>query len=80
MGFDVADTGYFVYANGRKDLDGFNGTLSFQIQLISYAGNCSWVEKAVKDAWVCLSSDMMPESKKGCEHCDYIKLIRDVVV
>lgn len=78
MGYDVLDTGYFVYANGRKDLDGFNGTLCFHIQLIDYKGDGSWVEKAVNDAWVCLSSDTMPACQDGCEFCTYRKLIRDV--
>lgn len=78
MGYDVLDTGYFVYANGRKDLDGFNGTLSFHTQLISYTGDCAWVEKAVQDAWECLSSDKMPTCHDGCEFCAYRKLMRDV--
>ncbi|OGQ23531.1 MAG: hypothetical protein A3I05_08705 [Deltaproteobacteria bacterium RIFCSPLOWO2_02_FULL_44_10] len=78
MGYDVLDTGYFVYANGRKDLDGFNATLCFHIQLISYKGNCQWVEKAVQDAWACLSSDMMPSCQDECEFCTYRKLMRDV--
>lgn len=78
MGYDVLDTGYFVYANGRKDLDAFNGTLSFHIQLIAYKGDCSWVEKAVMDAWECLSSDTIPACQDGCEFCTYRKLMRDV--
>ena len=78
MGYNVSDTGYFVYANGRKDLDGFNSTLSFRIQLIDYKGDCSWVEKAVKDAWECLSSDTMPTCQEGCEFCDYRRLMKEV--
>ena len=78
MGFDVLNTGYFVYANGRKDLDGFHGTLSFHIQLIDYKGNCRWVEKAVRNARDCLSSDTMPECREECEFCVYRKLMREV--
>ena len=78
MGYDVMDTGYFVYANGRKDFDAFNGTLCFHIQLIDYKGDCSWVEKAVQDAWACLSSGTMPMCHDGCEFCEYRKLMRDV--
>ena len=76
MGYDVLDTGYFVYANGRKDLDGFNGTLSFHIQLIDYKGDCGWVEKAVRDAYRCLASDRLPDRQEGCEYCDYRNLTR----
>ena len=80
MGYDVLDTGYFVYANGRKDLDGFNSTLRFHIQLIDYKVDCSWVEKAVKDARKCLSSDKMPVHHDECEFCVYRKLMRDVEI
>ena len=38
-GFSVSDTGYFVYANGRADRDGFNGKLEFDMTLIAYTGS-----------------------------------------
>jgi len=38
-GFKVSDTGYFVYANGRKDLDSFDNKLEFEVDLLSYEGN-----------------------------------------
>ena len=77
MGYDVMDTGYFVYANGRKDFDAFNGTLCFHIQLIDYKGDCSWVEKTVNDAWKCLKDDALPVAKENCEFCQYRRLLRD---
>jgi RecB family exonuclease len=77
MGYDVSDTGYFVYANGRKDLDGFHGTLSFHIQLIPYPADSSWVEQAVRNARACLASEMMPKGQEGCEFCDYRRISRD---
>lgn len=74
MGFDVSDTGYFVYANGRKDLDGFNGTLCFHIHLLSYVGDSSWVDKAVTDSHQCLQCDDLPAAAENCECCAYRKL------
>ena len=35
-GHSVSNTGYFVYCNGQKDRDAFNGKLEFDITLISY--------------------------------------------
>ena len=35
-GFKVADTGYFVYCNGRKSEESFDGKLEFDIKLIPY--------------------------------------------
>jgi len=78
MGFDVSDTGYFVYANGRKDLDGFNGTLCFHIQLIRHDGDNSWVETAVQNACDCLKSEALPSSSETCEYCAYRSLSKEV--
>ena len=30
----VSDTGYFVYANGKRDREAFDGKLEFDIKLI----------------------------------------------
>jgi len=38
-GFKVSDTGYFVYANGKKDLDSFDNKLEFEVDLLSYEGS-----------------------------------------
>jgi len=38
-GHKVSDTGYFVYCNGRKDLEKFDGKLEFDITLIAHKGN-----------------------------------------
>lgn len=76
MGYDVLDTGYFVYANGRKDLDGFNGTLNFHMQLIEYVGNDGWIENAVNEAKTCLVSETLPPCQPKCEYCVYQGLVR----
>lgn len=78
MGFDVQDTGYFVYANGRKDMEGFNDVLCFFMKIIPYKADCSWVEKAVLDALACLKSDALPDGAEGCEFCAYRKMVRCV--
>ena len=33
-GFKVSDTGYFVYCNGRRDREAFDGKLEFDIKII----------------------------------------------
>jgi hypothetical protein len=40
-GFKVSNTGYFVYANGRKDLKAFDGKLEFDVDLLDYEGDDS---------------------------------------
>lgn len=76
-GFNVADTGYFVYTNGRFDLDGFNDHLEFKTKLIPYTGNTDWVAPTLQKMKACMDGDMPPvgDSIMGgeCEHCAYAR-------
>lgn len=70
-GLIVSDTGYFVYCNGRTDVESFGGKLEFDITLIEYEGNDAWVEKALSDIKNCLELKEMPLSGKDCDYCAY---------
>jgi len=70
-GFDVSNTGYFVYANGKRDEEAFDGKLVFDVKIISYEGNDSWIEKTLMDIKNTLNSDEIPRSGEGCEYCPY---------
>lgn len=72
----VSDTGYFVYCNGQTDRKAFDGKLEFDVTLIPYKGNDSWVETAVKDAHQCLNGEKSPEASDGCDYCSYISAIK----
>ncbi|MDP3963468.1 MAG: PD-(D/E)XK nuclease family protein [bacterium] len=76
--FDVSDMGYFVYANGRKDLKAFDGKLEFNVKILSYAGNDGWVEKTIVAAHRCLVADAMPAPAPTCAFCAYRKAAREV--
>lgn len=78
MGFEVEDTGYFVYANALKTPERFDARLSFDIRLLPYTGNTGWVEGAVRDARACLMADTMPAASGDCEFCGYRALSREV--
>ncbi len=73
----VSDTGYFVYTNGRMDLDGFFNRIEFKTKLIPYTGNDSWVEPTLLEMKKCMDGDMPPmgESIMGgpCEFCTYAR-------
>jgi hypothetical protein len=45
-GFPVSDTGYFVYVNGRKDKEAFDGKLEFDVTLIPHVGKSGRVHAA----------------------------------
>jgi CRISPR/Cas system-associated exonuclease Cas4 (RecB family) len=77
-GFKVNDTGYFVYTNGRFDLDGFNDRLEFRTKVIAYKGSDSWVETTLANMKACLEDDKMPpvgEAAMGgdCDYCSYAR-------
>lgn len=71
-GFQVSDTGYFVYCNGLTDKEAFDAKLEFDIKVIPYTGDDSWVEKSILDLHQCLISDKIPESGEDCDYCKYI--------
>lgn len=76
-GFPVNATGYFVYTNGRFDLDGFNDRLEFKTKLIPYTGNDEWVEPTLLKMKTCMDGPMPPvgESIMGgeCDFCAYAR-------
>jgi CRISPR/Cas system-associated exonuclease Cas4 (RecB family) len=59
-GFEVSDTGYFVYTNGRMDLDGFNDKVEFRTKIIPYTGSDKWIEPTLQDMKACMDGDMPP--------------------
>jgi CRISPR/Cas system-associated exonuclease Cas4 (RecB family) len=69
--FAVSDTGYFVYVNGRRDLEAFDAKLEFDVQILPYKGSDAWIEKTLKSIKRCLDEDSMPAPSSGCEHCLY---------
>lgn len=76
-GFQVNNTGYFVYTNGRLDLDGFYNKVEFRTKVIPYTGSDSWVEPTLIKMKECLEGDM-PETGKAamggdCDFCTYAK-------
>jgi CRISPR/Cas system-associated exonuclease Cas4 (RecB family) len=73
--FKVSDTGYFVYANGKRDREAFDGKIEFDIKLIPYTGNDSWVENTLINIKKCLDADTIPKQSEKCEHCNYVNLI-----
>lgn len=78
-GFRVSDTGYFVYANGKRDREAFDGRLEFDIKLIAYTGSDDWVEKTLVDMKKCLDDSDIPKSSPNCEYCAYIQSVNNVM-
>lgn len=80
LGYKVSNTGYFVYCTGRLDRDAFDGRIDFDINLIEYVGNDSWVRSVIDDIEICLESDSMPAPAKECDFCAYSKARQEVEI
>ncbi len=76
-GYKVSSTGYFVYCNGKTDKEAFDGKLEFDVKIIPYVGNDSWVEKTIFDSIECLKSSNIPESGKDCDFCKYRNTVQE---
>ena len=69
--FRVSDTGYFVYCNGKTDRKAFDGKLEFDVKLLPYAGDATWVDGALISAHRCLSENIVPSADNECDYCSY---------
>lgn len=76
-GFKVNNTGYFVYTNGRMDLDGFHDRVEFRTKLIPYTGDDAWIEPTLVQMKACMEGEMPPvgEAAMGgeCDFCSYAR-------
>ncbi|MDD5477173.1 MAG: PD-(D/E)XK nuclease family protein [Candidatus Omnitrophica bacterium] len=78
-GFNVINTGYFVYCNGNTALEKFDAKLEFNLTLIAYEGNDSWVSGTIKEIHQCLNSDTIPQAAEDCDLCVYRKAASEVL-
>ena len=76
--FKVSDTGYFVYCNGITDCDSFSKTLEFDISVLPYKGNTSWVEDIIVKAHKCLNKRSIPAKSDDCDFCQYTAALVDI--
>ena len=76
-GLPVSDTAYFVYANGRLDLDGFFDRVEFKTKIIPYKGDAHWVDQTLQDMKACLEGDMPAVGTAAmggmCDFCAYAR-------
>lgn len=70
-GFNVSNTGYFVYANASKDREAFDGKLEFEVTVIPYTGSADWVEGTLLKLKSCLDSNDIPAASPDCDFCSY---------
>ena len=77
-GFKVSRTGYFFYCNGDLTAEGFNQMLRFNVKILPYEGDDTWVEQAILDAHKCLTGPAIPSPNPDCDFCLYRKCADEV--
>ncbi len=70
-GYQVSNTGYFVYCNGMLDREAFDARLEFDVTLIAYTGKDDWVDGALGNAKKLLDGSDIPEASPTCDYCVY---------
>jgi PD-(D/E)XK nuclease superfamily len=70
-GLNVSSTGYFVYCTGNPEAPGFDSKVEFDVHLIAYEGDDSWLEGAIQQLHACLQADTVPAAGEHCDYCKY---------
>ena len=75
----VSDIGYFVYCNGDKQKPSFDNKVHFDVSVLEYKGDGSWIEDTIAQIKQLLDQDSVPEYSENCDYCTYIQDIDSVV-
>jgi hypothetical protein len=57
--------------NASKDKAAFDWKLEFDLTLVPYTGDDSWVEGTLKKIKECLDSNALPDAAGDCDYCRY---------
>ena len=75
----VSDIGYFVYCNGDKQKPSFDNKVHFDVSVLEYKGDGSWIEDTIAQIKQLLDQDSVPDYSENCDYCTYIQDIDSVV-
>lgn len=76
-GFKTTSESYYIYCTGYSDKEAFDGKLEFDVKIIPYMGDDSWVEKTIKQISNTLRNSQPPTSEENCRYCNYRSLADD---
>jgi CRISPR/Cas system-associated exonuclease Cas4 (RecB family) len=70
---DVSPIGYFVYANGKTDVDAFNAKIEFDIDVIPYEEQGLFNEDILFKIKETLDGNELPPAGHECDYCAHFK-------
>lgn len=79
-GFKVSKRGYFVYCNGKKDEGSSGHSLAFEIFVLPYDGDDTWIEPKLLEIKNCLDADQIPSATSGCKFCHYYQAASQAIL
>jgi hypothetical protein len=68
--------GVFYFSAARFNTD---GRLEFDVKIIPYEGDTSWVEQTILYAVDCLKGDKIPDTGLDCDYCKYYHAVNEVL-
>ena len=75
----VSDIGYFVYCNGDKQKPSFDQKVHFDVSVLEYKGDESWIEDTILDIKKLLDQGDVPNYSDDCDYCTYMQDVGSVV-
>jgi hypothetical protein len=73
MGFEVSNTGYWVYVTATQKQEGFNELLHFESSLVAYEGDSSWVENTLDGIFANLNEPEVAGPGDNCDYCEFFE-------
>tara|TARA_B100001540_G_C15747648_1_gene615326 strand:- start:551 stop:1315 length:765 start_codon:yes stop_codon:yes gene_type:complete len=79
-GFDVSDTGYFLYCDGDRFteepfLNEKDARMIFKMYLFEYESDQNWVDTAIKNIKKLLDNSVCPDHSQGCEYGLFLDMV-----
>ena len=78
MGFDVSSNTYFVVCNTQKNYERFDSQMQFEVKLIDYEVDTSWVDEKIIQMKNKLDSEILPEANASCMNCAYLNAFNQI--
>lgn len=78
-GFKVSKRGYFVYCNGKKDDSSSGCSLAFDVLVLPYDGDDSWIDPKLLEIKSVMNSDSLPHPTLGCKFCHYHQTVSQLL-
>jgi hypothetical protein len=79
MKFKVSDTAYFLVCNGLKTPENFDATLHFDLTLVPYTTDTSWIKNKIIEMKKVLEATEVPDLNKTCEKCMFLATGKDFI-